>query len=54
MNKKLEKLAAGLYDEGLREKDAEQIKADHNLSDDEVEIVTGFLRYYEQLMYEEH
>ncbi len=54
MNKKLERLAARLFDEGLRAKDAEKIKTDHNLTDEETEIVIGFLTYYEQLMYEEH
>ena len=54
MNRKLEKLAARLYDEGRRAKDAEQIKSDHNLSDEETEIVAGLLTYYEQLMNEEH
>ncbi len=54
MNKKLEKLAARLYDEGLRAGDAEKIKTDHDLTDEETEIVVGYLDYYEHLMYEDH
>ena len=59
MNKKLEKLAARLYDEGLRAGDAEKIKtAAANRTEAqagvETEIVIGYLSYYEHLMYEEH